>query len=121
MMREMLKSKIHRAVVTDANLNYEGSITIDKYLCEQADILEYEKVDVYNINNGARFSTYVIYGNDGEVILNGAAARMVQKGDLIIIASYANYTEEELKNYSPKVIKVDSQNHIIKSEEKIMF
>lgn len=121
MMREMLKSKIHRAVVTDANLNYEGSITIDKSLCEQADILEYEKVDIYNINNGARFSTYVIYGKDGEIILNGAAARLAQIGDLIIIASYANYSEEELKNYSPRIVMVDNQNHIIKSEEKIMF
>ncbi len=114
-MREMLKSKIHRAVVTDANLNYEGSITIDKSLCKQADILEYEKVDVYNINNGARFSTYVIFGNEGEIILNGAAARMVQPGDLIIIASYASYSEEKLKNYSPKILKLDEHNRVIKS------
>lgn len=114
-MREMLKSKIHRAIVTDANLNYEGSITIDKSLCKQADILEYEKVDVYNINNGARFSTYVIFGNEGEIILNGAAARMVQPGDLIIIASYASYSEQELKNYSPKILKLDEHNRVIKS------
>ncbi len=116
MIREMLKSKIHRAIVTDANLNYEGSITIDKNLCREANILEFEKVDIYNINNGKRFSTYVIYGNEGEIILNGAAARLAQKGDLIIIASYATYTEEELKNYLPKIIKVDEKNRIITSK-----
>ncbi|MEW6006344.1 MAG: aspartate 1-decarboxylase [Stygiobacter sp.] len=110
MLRTMLKSKIHRAVVTDANLNYEGSITIDKSLCEKADILEYEKVDIYNINNGVRFSTYVIFGKEGEIILNGAAARLVQKGDLVIIACYGNYSEEELKNYSPKILYVDNNN-----------
>ncbi|MCX7797828.1 MAG: aspartate 1-decarboxylase [Melioribacter sp.] len=119
MTRQLLKSKIHRAVVTGADLNYEGSITIDKSLCLQADIKEYEKVDVYDINNGARFSTYVIYGKDGDIILNGAAARLVHVGDLIIIASYANYSEDELKNYSPKIIQVDSQNRIIELRQKI--
>lgn len=113
MLRTILKSKIHRAVVTDANLNYEGSITIDKFLCDKADILEYEKVDIYNINNGVRFSTYVIFGKEGEIILNGAAARLVQKGDLIIIASYGIYSEEELKNYIPKILHVDNNNRII--------
>ncbi len=116
MIREMLKSKIHRAIVTDANLNYEGSITIDKNLCREANIIEFEKVDIYNINNGIRFSTYVIYGNEGEIVLNGAAARLTQKGDLIIIASYATYSEEELKNYLPKIIKVDEKNRIITSK-----
>lgn len=115
-MREMLKSKIHRATVTDADLNYEGSITIDISLCQAADIKEFEKVDIYNINNGARFSTYVIYGKEGEVILNGAAARMVHKGDLIIIASYSFYSDEELKNYAPKIILVNSENKIIKTK-----
>lgn len=116
MMREMLKSKIHRAIVTDADLNYEGSISIDKSLCQAADILEFEKVDIYNINNGMRFSTYVIYGKEGEIMLNGAAARMAQKGDLIIIASYSLYSEEELKKYSPKILLVDNQNKVIKTK-----
>lgn len=119
MMRELLKSKIHRAVVTGADLNYEGSITIDRDLCNEADIKEYEKVDIYDINNGARFSTYVIFGNRGEVILNGAAARLVHVGDLIIIASYAYYTENEFKNYSPKIIQVDERNRITESKQKI--
>jgi len=106
----MLKSKIHRATVTDANLNYAGSIGIDSKLCEVADLLEFEKVDIYNINNGERFSTYVIYANDGEISLNGAAARKVDKGDLIIIASYSNYNEEELINFKPKLVFVDKMN-----------
>ncbi|MCX7647967.1 MAG: aspartate 1-decarboxylase, partial [Elusimicrobiales bacterium] len=88
MLIEMLKSKIHRAKVTARDINYEGSITIDKKLCDKAKINEFEKVDVYNINNGERFTTYVIYGKDGEIQINGAAARLCEKDDLIIIASY---------------------------------
>ena len=110
MLRTMLKSKIHRAKVTGSDLNYEGSIGIDKNLCEAADLHEFEKVDIYNINNGNRFSTYVIYGREGEVSLNGAAARMVQKDDLIIIASYSPFTEPDLENYRPKIIYVDNMN-----------
>ncbi len=112
MLREMFKSKIHRATVTDADLNYEGSITIDKDLMDAAGIYTYEKVEIYNINNGARFATYTIDGErgSGEICLNGAAARHVQKGDLVIIASYAMYNEEELENYEPVVIQVDEFN-----------
>jgi len=112
MNRLLLKSKIHRAVVTGADLNYTGSISIGKSLCFQADLVEFEKVDIYNITNGERFSTYVIYGKEGEITLNGAAARKVQKGDLIIIASYAYYNDDELKNFLPKLIFVDSKNKI---------
>ncbi len=93
MRRTLLKSKIHRATVTDADLNYEGSISIDPVLCEQADLQPFEKVEIYNCNNGNRFSTYVIAGKPGEVCLNGAAARLVHRGDLVIIASYADYEE----------------------------
>ena len=110
MQRTLLKSKIHRAIVTGADMHYEGSISIDKNLCLEADMKEFEKVDIYNINNGERFSTYVIFGGEGEISLNGAAARLVQMGDLIIIASYALYEDNGIKNHSPKVILVDGTN-----------
>ncbi|KAA0259194.1 aspartate 1-decarboxylase [Deferribacter autotrophicus] len=119
MKRIMFKSKIHRATVTDADLHYEGSITIDKELMDAAGILPYEKVDIYNITNGARFSTYTIEGRpgSGEICLNGAAARMVQPGDMVIIVSYGLYDEEELKDLRPVVIQVDEKNRIIRKEE----
>ncbi len=110
MQRTLLKSKIHRAIVTGADMHYEGSISIDKNLCLEADMKEFEKVDIYNINNGERFSTYVIFGGEGEISLNGAAARLVQVGDIIIIASYALYEDNGIKNHSPKVILVDATN-----------
>lgn len=97
MYRTLLKSKIHRATVTGSDLNYEGSIAIDTALCRAANLVEFEKVDIYNINTGARFSTYVIYGAPGEISLNGAAARLVQAGDRLIIASYVQLNEEEVK------------------------
>jgi aspartate 1-decarboxylase len=112
MFRTLLKSKIHRAVVTGSDLNYEGSIGIDKSLIKAADLMLFEKVEIYNINNGERFSTYVIEGKKGEISLNGAAARLVQKGDLIIIASYAVYNEDEEKNHKPKILIVDSKNRV---------
>jgi len=115
MKRTLLKSKIHRAVVTDANLNYEGSISIDKLLCKNADLIEFEKVYVYNITNGERFSTYLIYGIEGEICLNGAAARKVHKGDLVIIASFAEYDEIESSQHCPKIIMVDSKNKVKKN------
>lgn len=110
----MLKSKIHRATVTDADLNYEGSITVDEELMEAARLVEYEQVDIYNISNGARFSTYVIKGErgKGDICLNGAAARLVSKGDLIIICSYSVYDEEEVANHKPALIFVDERNRI---------
>ena len=112
MQIELLKCKIHRASVTDANLNYEGSITLDKALMDAAGILPFEKVGILDINNGARFDTYVIEGerNSGTICLNGAAARMVEKGDLVIIVSYISMTPEEAKTWKPVVVKVDSQN-----------
>jgi aspartate 1-decarboxylase len=112
MLREILKSKIHRATVTDANLNYTGSITIDPVLMRLADIREYEKVHVVNINNGARFETYAILGKpeSGEVCVNGAAARLVHVGDIVIIMTFAHLDERELEAHSPKVLKVDAKN-----------
>jgi len=114
MYRTMLNSKIHRAVVTDANLSYMGSITIDSVLLEKAGILENEKVQIVNINNGARFETYVIPGApaSGEICLNGAAARLVQKDDIVIIISYALINEEEIQDHKPTVVFVDSNNKI---------
>lgn len=110
--RTMLKSKIHRATVTDANLNYVGSITIDRDLLDAADIRPYEQVAVVDINNGARFETYAIEGprGGGDVCLNGAAARLVQPGDLVIILTYAQYDEAELGDFEPTVVHVDERN-----------
>lgn len=112
MFRHMMKSKIHKAKVTEANLNYVGSITIDSYLMEQANILPNEKVQVVNNYNGARLETYVISGerNSGMICLNGAAARLVQVGDEIIIISYGIFTEDEALHYSPRIIFVDENN-----------
>ncbi len=112
MKRLMLKSKIHRARVTGANLDYEGSITIDEALLTACDIRPYERVDVYNITNGERFTTYVIKGKRGEICLNGAAARKVSLGDLVIIASYAVMDEEEAKEYKPKIAFVGEKNEL---------
>ena len=114
MLRIMHKSKIHLAKITEANLNYRGSITIDEALMEKADILENEKVLVVNINTGDRFETYVITGerNSGVICLNGAAARLVQVGDKAIIISFAMYTEEELADFKAKVVLVDENNKI---------
>lgn len=113
MNRTLLKSKIHRATVTDANLNYTGSIAIDPELVAAADLLPFEQVDIYNCNNGERFHTYVIFGKPGEITLNGAAARLVQPGDLVIIASYAQYTPSEWAEHKPKLIFVDAANRQI--------
>lgn len=114
MRRSMCKSKIHRATVTDANLAYEGSITLDPLLMDAADIREYERVHVVNIANGARFETYVITGVEGagDVVLNGAAARLVQPGDKVIIMSYAEYDEDELEGFEPRLVFVDDRNGI---------
>lgn len=114
MFRTMLKSKIHRAVVTEANLNYVGSITIDETLMNAADIFSNEKVQIVNNNNGARFETYVIKGpkDSGLICINGAAARMVQSGDTIIIISYALLSNDEILSYQPKVVFVDEKNRI---------
>ena len=115
----MLYSQIHRARVSDANLNYVGSITIDDALMEAAALLEGQKVDIVNINNGERFSTYVIKGKSGDICLNGAAARKVQVGDKIIIMAYAQFSKEELKYYEPKVVLVDENNKIIQIKKDL--
>ena len=114
MQRIMLKSKIHRATLTDADLNYEGSITIDEALMEAADLLPFEQVQIYDINNGNRFETYVITGErgSGTVCVNGAAARLVSRGDLVIIASYVGLEEEAAAAHEPKLIYVNEKNSI---------
>ena len=115
MRRRMLKSKIHRAVVTDANLHYVGSITVDPELLEAADILEHEQVAVVDIDNGARFETYAIAGRpgSGDMCLNGAAARLVSPGDRVIVISYADYEASELERHAPVVVHVDTANRRI--------
>jgi aspartate 1-decarboxylase len=115
-MRIMLKSKIHRPHVTEVNIDYEGSITIDKKLMEAADILPYEQVHVLNLNNGARFTTYAIEGESGEICLNGAAARLAVKGDIIIILSYCHVNDDEASTYMPRLVFVDANNAIIESK-----
>jgi aspartate 1-decarboxylase len=115
MNRQMLKSKIHRARITDSDLHYVGSITIDADLLDAADILEHELVHVLDVDNGARFETYTIAGErgSGEVKVNGAAARLVHTGDTVIVVSYAAYDERELESYEPTVVHVNSRNDIV--------
>ena len=115
MQRRMMKSKIHRATITDANLHYVGSITVDRELMEAADLMEFEQVAVVDIDNGARLETYVIEGppGRGDVCLNGAAARLVSPGDRIIIISYADYDRAELAEYSPTIVHVDTDNRTV--------
>src|SRR5919108_1876764 len=117
MQRVMLKSKIHRATVTDCDLHYVGSITIDPDLLEAADILEHEQVHVVDVNNGARFETYTISGarGSGEVCVNGAAARLVHRGDTIIVISYGQYDEAELRRHAPRIVHVEQGTNQIQS------
>jgi aspartate 1-decarboxylase len=110
MRRRMMKSKIHRATVTGADLHYVGSITLDTELMRRADILENEQVHVLDIDNGNRFETYAIPGGPGDCCLNGAAARLVQPGDRVIVITYADYEDAELEGFEPKVVHVDSRN-----------
>lgn len=119
MQRNMLRAKIHRASVTQCDLHYEGSCGIDENLLDAADIREHEQIELYNVNNGERFSTYVIKGKrgSGEISLNGAAARRVQLGDLMIICTYAPMTEEQLMDFKPKVVFVDGKNQITSLKE----
>lgn len=114
MQRIMLKSKIHRATVTEANVDYEGSITIDEELMEAANLVPFEQVQIYDITNGNRLETYVIPGEKGSgvICLNGAAAKLVHKGDLIIIASYITLEEELVRDHKPSLVYVDSKNKI---------
>lgn len=112
MLRTMMKAKIHRATVTDANLDYQGSITVDEALLEKAGIIPYEQVDIYNITNGERFTTYAITGprDSGVICINGAAAHKAKKGDLVIIVTYALFADSELEGFKPKVVFVDKAN-----------
>jgi aspartate 1-decarboxylase len=121
MLIEMFQSKIHRATVTGADLHYEGSIAIDEELLEQANIRVGQRVEIWNINNGERFSTYTILGERGkrEITLNGAASRKVHNGDKVIIVTYAQYTEEELKNYKPTVLLLDDDNNVKKIKREV--
>ncbi len=115
MKRTLLKSKIHRARVTAADLHYEGSVTIDLDLMEAADIVEYEQVDIYDITNGARLTTYAISGprGSGTICINGAAAHLVQPGDLVIIANYAQYGQQEVRAHEPRICRVDAENRLV--------
>lgn len=121
MQRTMMKSKIHRATVTDCDLHYVGSITIDPELLEAADIREFEQVAVVDIDNGARFETYIISGEpgSGDMKLNGAAARLVHRGDTVIVISYAGYDPEELEHYRPRVVHVGAQNEVLAVDENV--
>ena len=118
MLLEFLQSKIHRATVTDANLNYVGSITIDETLLNKAKMREWQKVEILDVNNGERFQTYIIKGkaDSGEICLNGSAARKVQKGDKIIIVTYGQFEVQELQNYKPTIVIVDDNNKIVETK-----
>ena len=121
MHRTMLKSKIHRATVTDCDLHYVGSITVDPELLEAADIMEFEQVAVVDVDNGARFETYTISGERGsrEIKVNGAAARLVHQGDTIIVISYGIYDPDDLEHYDPRVVHVDAGNQIINIDREV--
>ena len=121
MQRTMLKSKIHRATVTDCDLHYVGSITIDPDLLEAADIREFEQVAVVDVDNGARFETYTIAAErgSGDMKVNGAAARLVQRGDTIIVISYAGYDPDDLEHYTPRVVHVNAQNEILTVDQDV--
>jgi aspartate 1-decarboxylase len=121
MQRTMLKSKIHRATVTDCDLHYVGSITVDPDLLEAADIREFEQVAIVDVNNGARFETYTIAGErgSGEMKVNGAAARLVHRGDTIIVISYAGYDPDDLEHYAPRVVHVDADNEILAVDTEV--
>jgi aspartate 1-decarboxylase len=121
MKRTLLKSKIHRATVTEADLEYEGSVTIDQDLLDASDILQFEQVDVLDITNGARITTYAISGarGSGQVCINGAAAHLIHPGDLVIICAYATYDEEECRAHRPRIHLVDKQNRIVRKSRSI--
>jgi aspartate 1-decarboxylase len=121
MNRTMLKSKIHRCRVTDSDLHYVGSITVDEDLLDAADMREFEQVHVVDVDNGARFETYTIAGRrgSGEIKVNGAAARLVHTGDTVIVISYASYDEAELESYEPRVVHVDADNSIVTVDDAV--
>jgi aspartate 1-decarboxylase len=119
MRRTMMKSKIHRATVTGANVDYVGSITLDPELMRLADLREFEQVHVLDIDNGARLETYAMAGSTGDVILNGAAARLIAPGDRVIVITYADYEEAELASYAPQIVHVDEHNGPIPAEQAV--
>jgi aspartate 1-decarboxylase len=119
MRRTMMKSKIHRATVTGADVNYVGSITLDPELMRLSDIREFEQVHVLDVDNGARFETYAMIGRTGDVILNGAAARLVDPGDRVIVITYADYEEADLAGYEPRIVHVDEENRAISAEQAV--
>jgi aspartate 1-decarboxylase len=121
MQRTMLKSKIHRATVTDSDLHYVGSLTIDPDLLDAADVLEFEQVAIVDVDNGARFETYTIAGErgSGEMKINGAAARLVHRGDTIIVISYGSYDSHDLEHYTPCVVHVDAHNQILQVDRSV--
>lgn len=118
MLRRLMKSKIHRATITSADLHYEGSLTVDEDLMDAADLVEFEEIQVVNVNNGSRLSTYVIPGSRGSGViqLNGAAARLGMPGDLVILISYADYSEQEVAHHHPRVVFVDDQNRMVRPQ-----
>jgi aspartate 1-decarboxylase len=118
MQRHMMKSKIHRATITSADLHYEGSLTVDQDLLDAADLLNYEEIQVVNVNNGARFTTYVISGERGSGVVqfNGAAARLGLPGDLVILIAYATIEDAETERFTPRVVFVDEQNRIVRPQ-----
>src|SRR5262245_44335852 len=118
MLRRLMKSKIHRATITSADLHYEGSLTVDEDLMDAADLVEFEEIQVVNVNNGSRLSTYVIPGarGSGVIQLNGAAARLGLAGDLVILISYADYSEQEVAHHRPRVVFVDDQNRMVRPQ-----
>jgi aspartate 1-decarboxylase len=118
MNRRLMKSKIHRATLTSADLHYEGSLTVDEDLLDAADLVEFEEIQVVNVNNGARFTTYVIPGprGSGVIQLNGAAARLGMPGDLVILISYGDYTDQEVSHHAPRVVFVDDRNRMTRPQ-----
>ena len=113
MLRNFLRAKIHRATTTEADPDYEGSISIDRALCREAGLLEFEQVDVLDINNGARFTTYVIYGEAGQIKINGAAARLVDVGDLVIICAYIGLEPAEIAGHTARIVQVSPENKLV--------
>jgi aspartate 1-decarboxylase len=117
MHRTFLRAKIHRATVTSADIDYEGSISIDRELCIAAGMLEFEQVDIYDITNGSRFTTYVIYGEPGQIQINGAAAHLARPGDLVIIAAYIQLQPDEIASHKASIVLVDEKNQVTSSKQ----
>ena len=117
MYRTFLRAKLHRATVTSADLHYEGSVSIDRALCRAAGLLEFEQVDVYDITNGARFTTYVIFGEPGQIQINGAAANLVEVGDRVIIAAYTALAPDELPAHRVRIVQLDDRNRVTSSRD----